>query len=178
MLSCQSDGCRLNICYCSLYIAFNLKSDRNFDGMPKLQFPGKALSKRFNDLNFESAQFSTDNLGLRETCEDTVPQQQHDGSQRTQLQRASLISRCTSGSPWIGVEFFLCVSVKEAFDLAPAVPMYPATCDRCDKNVVYYTVESSFRHVESQTRELQFHWVPEAPPTLSNSYRSTIPNLT
>ncbi|GLC37335.1 hypothetical protein PLESTB_001134800 [Pleodorina starrii] len=45
------------------------------------------------------------------------------------LQRATALPRANTFSQWIGEDFFLCISVKEAIDLSPAVAMPLATCD-------------------------------------------------
>ncbi len=109
--------------------------------MPKLKFPARALIEKIAGRGAELAHQSKElfTIGLdselffdkqSDSNQSEYPQNIDGQSNLNNLPRAVPIQRTPSFSPWIGADFFICISVKEAIDLCPSVPMRPATCDR------------------------------------------------
>ncbi|GLI59325.1 hypothetical protein VaNZ11_001182 [Volvox africanus] len=135
--------------------------------MPKLKVSSMTLFEKIigrgNDPTYPSLESFTEtdaidgqSIGQLEIAR----QQVQDSIQQQGLQRSAPLQRSPSFSPWMDGDFFICVSVKEAIDLAPAVPVRPATCDSFVRVTLQRAVQGALPLAEAETRVISRNSFP------------------
>ncbi|GIL68243.1 hypothetical protein Vafri_21494 [Volvox africanus] len=154
--------------------------------MPKLEVSSMALFEEIIDRDpsyrllesiTETAAIDRQSVNQLEIARQQVQASiQHQG-----LQRSPALQRTPSFSPWLDGDFFICVSVKEAIDLAPAVPVRPATCDSFVRVTLQRSVPGALPLAEAETRVISRNcfpmWEECLPFPLDHVTEDTILNL-